>query len=195
MAVTRRDLAKLAGGAASLALGISRIPTASSAAAPMPRMPLDEFVQHADLVTALRKGVTAMKARKPSDPLSWFYQAAIHGVTDERVQEAAKSDPAVLQVSAAKYWNQCPHNGQNSANFLPWHRGYTYYFERILRLHTEIDTFSLPYWNYIPHNNRKFPEVYESNSWTAISTTATPRTSIRYGMNKGTSTSPPISIR
>ena len=36
-------------------------------------------------MNALRRGVRAMKARKPSDPLSWFYQAALHGVTVEMI--------------------------------------------------------------------------------------------------------------
>lgn len=101
-----------------------------------------------------------MKSRKPSDPLSWFYQAAIHGVTDDAINKAAAQDPNVANVFKKRYWNQCPHDGENSANFLPWHRAYTYYFERILRMHTEDDTFSLPYWNYTENGNRKFPKEF-----------------------------------
>lgn len=104
-----------------------------------------------------------MKKRKPSDPLSWFYQAAIHGVTTEAVIEAAKTDPGVERVFQKRYWNQCPHNGENSANFLPWHRGYTYWFEKILRMHSEIDDFALPYWNYTEPKkleNRFFPKEF-----------------------------------
>jgi len=127
---------------------------------PLPRMPLEEFGQDATLVAALRKGVRAMKARKPSDPLSWFYQAAIHGVTPDAIKKAAADDPKVDAVFKKRYWNQCPHDGENSANFLPWHRGYTYYFERILRMHTEDDRFSLPYWNYTEKTNRKFPREF-----------------------------------
>lgn len=124
-------------------------------------MPITEFVQDDGLVKALRKGVKAMKDRRSSDPLSWFYQAAIHGVTDDRIKEEAKKDPDVEKVDAKKYWNQCPHFGQSSANFLPWHRGYTYHFERVLRLHTELDDFSLPYWNYNDvSNDRRFPKVW-----------------------------------
>jgi hypothetical protein len=97
-------------------------------------MPLDEFVQDAQLLAALRKGVKAMKQRKPSDPLSWFYQAAIHGVTEDAVNKASAQDSNVGNVFKKRYWNQCPHDGENSANFLPWHRGYTYHFEKILRM-------------------------------------------------------------
>jgi len=125
-----------------------------------PRMPLEEFVQDAELLAALRKGVKAMKQRKPSDPLSWFYQAAIHGVTDDAINKAAAQDPNVGNVFRKRYWNQCPHDGENSANFLPWHRGYTYHFEKILRMHTEESRFSLPYWNYTDKRNRKFPREF-----------------------------------
>jgi len=127
----------------------------------MPRLPVDEFANTPELVAALRKGVKAMKQRKPSDPLSWFFQAAIHNAADARIAQAAKDDPNIANVDVKKYWNQCPHFGQNSANFLPWHRGFVFYFERILRMHTERDDFSLPYWNYNdPTNDRKFPKIY-----------------------------------
>lgn len=101
-----------------------------------------------------------MKQRKPSDPLSWFYQAAIHGVTDQLVSDAAKTDANVLNVDKVKYWNQCPHKGENSANFLPWHRGYTFHFENILRMHTEEDDFALPYWDYSAQDQRMFPREF-----------------------------------
>lgn len=125
-----------------------------------PRMPLDEFVKDADLMVALVRGVRAMKARKPSDPLSWFYQAAIHGVPKTMIDVAAVGDAGVNDVEKAKYWNQCPHFGQESANFLPWHRGYTYYFERILRAHTGEPRFALPYWDYSRPENYRFPREF-----------------------------------
>lgn len=106
-----------------------------------------------------------MKKRVPSDPLSWFFQAAIHGVKPEVIAAAAKNDPKVEEIFQKRYWNQCPHNGEESANFLPWHRAYTHYFERILRMHTEDSQFALPYWNYTDpdatkRENRKFPKAF-----------------------------------
>jgi tyrosinase-like protein len=130
--LSRREMLAMTG--MSIAYGMIQEPfltiTAHSSS-PLPRMPLEEFVQSASMLSALRKGVTEMKKRKPSDPLSWFYQAAIHGVTDEAIKKAAVDDPNVTNVPKDR-WNQCPHHGENSANFLPWHRGYTYYFEKIL---------------------------------------------------------------
>jgi hypothetical protein len=159
MALSRRDLIKLLGASAatSLFVGVGAAAAAPGAAA---RMPLEEFVQIARLLAALRKGVQAMKARKPSDPLSWFYQAAIHGVTSDAVAKAAADDPGVDAVFQKRYWNQCPHFGENSANFLPWHRAYTHHFEKVLRMHGEEDDLSLPYWNYTEKANRKFPKEF-----------------------------------
>jgi hypothetical protein len=161
MKISRREMITLMGmtAAAGLMNSSARAQTTSTTTQPLPRMPLDEFVKSEKRVAALRKGVKEMKRRKPSDPLSWFYQAAIHGVLPDVVKTAASGDPDVLKVPPER-WNQCPHGGQHSANFLPWHRGYTYYFERILRMHTEDDTFSLPYWNYHDKANRKFPKEF-----------------------------------
>jgi hypothetical protein len=130
-----------------------------------PRMPLEEFADTPRLVESLRRGVREMKKRKPSDPLSWFYQAAIHGVQLDPMDPGSKyykaaldSDPDLAKVDQ-RFWNQCPHFGQNSADFLPWHRAYVFHFEQILREHTGESDFSLPYWNYEPTANRKFPKI------------------------------------
>jgi tyrosinase len=76
----------------------------------------------------------------PADPTGWLYQAAVHAV------------PTGEQGDA--YRDQCQHQ---SWYFLPWHRMYLVYFERIVRakistLATVADdvkqTWALPYWNY-----------------------------------------------
>ncbi len=166
MILSRRELIRLfglsffAGYSSNSVLGNSGV---DFPPAVKPRIPLEEFVQDSKLLSSLRKGVAEMKKRKPSDPLSFFYQAAIHGVTQKAIDDIKDTDPAAERIfKEGKYWNQCPHNKQHSANFLPWHRAYTYYFERILRLHTGDRSFSLPYWNYISKDrkNRKFPKSF-----------------------------------
>ena len=86
------------------------------------------------IVTGYARGVKRMRERDPEDPTSWSYQAAIHGT------------PA---TPASKLWNQCQHA---TWYFLPWHRMFLYYFERILRAAVVEDDgpadWSLPYWNY-----------------------------------------------
>src|SRR5687767_10300702 len=70
-------------------------------------------------MTALRRGVAVMQQLSlddPADPRGWRFQANIHGAPPEE-----GSNPA---------WRQCQHG---SFFFLPWHRMYLYWFERILR--------------------------------------------------------------
>jgi tyrosinase len=86
------------------------------------------------IVTSYAKAVAAMRKRKPSDPTSWTYQAAIHGTQ-------ASSPPPLA--------NQCEHK---SWYFVAWHRMYLYYFEQIVRA-AVVETggpadWALPYWNY-----------------------------------------------
>lgn len=95
------------------------------------------------------RAIKEMKKRPLNDPTSWRYQAAIHGYS--RAEDPLRKSSDVLPSSAdqAKFWNQCQHA---SWYFLPWHRGYLLYFERIcldaiIRLGGPRD-WALPYWNY-----------------------------------------------
>jgi hypothetical protein len=124
-----------------------------------PRENLETFVNSPQKLAALKRGVQVMKSRPPSDPTSWFFQAAIHGVTAEAIAEAADRDPNVHNVDQGRFWNQCPHDGQPSADFLIWHRAYVYYFERILREASGDPAFSLPYWDYTG-TERRFPLAF-----------------------------------
>ena len=81
-------------------------------------------------LASIRKGVEVMKARAPTDPTSWVYQAKMH---------------ALNSGSAAANQDQCQHR---QFYFFPWHRMYTYYFEKILRKASGDPTLNLPYWNY-----------------------------------------------
>lgn len=84
------------------------------------------------VTTAYARAVATMQSRPANDPTSWAFQAAIHGSYQTPPPGAA--------------WNACQH-----ANwyFLPWHRMYLYFFERIVRAAVGGDPdFALPYWNY-----------------------------------------------
>ncbi|MEV4440143.1 tyrosinase family protein [Streptomyces sp. NPDC049577] len=75
----------------------------------------------------------------------WRFQTFIHGGAPD------------LGAATPREWGQCPHGGWF---FLPWHRAYLHYFERIVRetIRTEVDVpsgweqdaadWALPYWNY-----------------------------------------------
>jgi tyrosinase-like protein len=127
---------------------------------PAPRMKLEDFVKDQKRVQSLKRGVQVMKDRSPSDPKSWFFQAAVHAVSNDFLQDALQRDPKVAQVDQQKFWNQCPHFGKPSAEFVLWHRAYVFYFERILRDAAQDPTLSLPYWNYTDATQRGFPALF-----------------------------------
>jgi tyrosinase len=84
------------------------------------------------------RAITALKSRARTNPTSWRYLAAIHGTFLQR-----------SQWPQGATWSECQHS---SWFFLPWHRIYLHYFERIVR-RTIIDLggpndWALPYWDY-----------------------------------------------
>ena len=87
------------------------------------------------ITLAYANAVKAMQARPASDPTSWRFQSAIHG--------------AYAPPPPGADWNQCQHQGWF---FLPWHRMYLYFFERIVRAAAIAAggpaDFAIPYWNY-----------------------------------------------
>jgi hypothetical protein len=111
----------------------------------------DETKPWDPILRAYARAVATMQARPPSDPTSWSFQAAIHG--------------SYAPPPAGAKWNECQHA---SWFFLPWHRMYLFYFERIVRAAvaengddtTLYAPFSLPYWNYdqpAPRNTLPIP--------------------------------------
>jgi hypothetical protein len=91
-------------------------------------------------IAQLRKAFAALRALPSSDPRSWIGQTNLH----------------------AAYCRQC--SGitaqiHGSWNFLPWHRAFLYYHERILgSLVGDIEGFRLPYWEW--EQTRTFPQPY-----------------------------------
>ena len=148
-------------GTAVLGVAACFAPRMTFAQAPAPRrLPLSEFAQNPKLVDALRRGFQVMRERPGSDPTSWFWQCAIHAYSDEIFADAVKRDPKVAKVDSARFWKQCPHFGQSSANFLVWHRAYLYHFETILREAAGEPELAIPYWNYDEEGQRGFPAPF-----------------------------------
>jgi tyrosinase len=88
----------------------------------------------------------------PFDPIGWQYQSDIHGTT----------------VNPDNFRNQCQHF---CWFFLPWHRMYLEWFERIIRSAIaglpDVDeatklTWALPYWNYTSADaaRRRLPQAF-----------------------------------
>lgn len=99
-------------------------------------------------------GVSRMKALYDSDPLSWTFQWYIHAVRNDRTKAAELircfPAPGPEQVLANAVWSTCqPHFDPTKRSFfLPWHRMYVLWFERIIRKLTNQPQFTLPYWDY-----------------------------------------------
>ena len=127
------------------------------------------------------KGVGAMQARSLDDQTSWWFFAAIHGqfaTNDVNSGSAPPTNypnwskiagPPSVPITPLpstnlknKYWDQCQHG---TWFFPPWHRGYLYALEEILRdiikgLGGPGD-WALPYWNYFgPGDQYQIPPAF-----------------------------------
>ena len=104
----------------------------------------------------LRDAVAAMQALPATDPCSWDYQANIH---------FTRCDHSV------EYW-------------LPWHRMYLHYFEKILVAKSGGKLHGLPYWDYTQSTETTFPGKYYPANYTSGGTSHpnslhyTPRTNV-----------------
>jgi tyrosinase len=72
------------------------------------------------MLDSYKKAIRAMLALPPSDPRNWYRYTLIHTL-------------------------DCPHGNWW---FLPWHRGYVAWFERICRALSGDPDFALPYWDW-----------------------------------------------
>jgi tyrosinase len=101
------------------------------------------------------EAVCKMHAMPQTDPVGWLFQWYTHNVKGGTTKAAAinsifggGSSPQKTLAQAA--WSTCqPHNAPGVGDyFLPWHRMYVYFFERIVRKVSGKAEFTLPYWNY-----------------------------------------------
>lgn len=102
---------------------------------------LEEDDTFDEVTLAYAKAIQVMQARDADDPTSWRFQGALHG---------SVLDPPPGTIG----WADCQHG---SWYFLPWHRMYLYFFEKIVRKAVieagGPEDWALPYWNY----DRPFP--------------------------------------
>ena len=107
-----------------------------------------------EMLAVYANAVRAMQAMGPDNPMSWMWQWYTHfvdGTTTksaelQRIFAGAGSPENKLAIET---WNTCQsHAGQNSNHFLPWHRMFVFYFERIVRQVSGRPDFTLPYWDY-----------------------------------------------
>lgn len=117
------------------------------------------------MLASYARGVAAMKGRPDDDPISWTFQWYTHCVKDpkppysrfpgDKSAEIARvyAAPSASRKLAEEVWSSCQNHGNGVPGmkedyFLPWHRMYVYFFERIVRKASGDKSFTLPYWNY-----------------------------------------------
>lgn len=136
MGINRRDL--IAGGVALTSAAIFGTTTARAQPGLNIRRNVYELEQQASpIISAYATAVDTMMRRPLSDPTSWWFQANIHDYPDD--------DTTFVDEASKPHFRKCPHSNYL---FLPWHRLYLYYFERIVRAASGDSSFALPYWSY-----------------------------------------------
>lgn len=109
------------------------------------RMEIEEFSKHPELVAALRTGIDTMrKVVDPKDTASYKYWHYSHWMP------LGNPPPDMVSV-----WDQCKHA---DSFFISWHRGFLYYFEKVLRQASGNKSFCLPYWDY--YKNPNLPKIF-----------------------------------
>lgn len=109
------------------------------------RLEIAEFSKNRELVAAFRTGIDTM--RKITDPRnvgSYAYWHYSHWMPD------SNPPPAMRTV-----WDQCKHQ---QSFFMSWHRGFLYYFEKVLREASGNPQFALPYWDY--YKDPDLPKIF-----------------------------------
>ncbi len=146
--VTRRQFLATASAAASVALLADPFfnPDSVWAATPVVRRDVGGMDASDPILMSYRKALKAMEALPQNNPVSWTYQAAIHGTM--------LSPPLTS-------WNTCEHG---TDFFWSWHRMYLYWFERIIRKMCGDPCWALPYWNWAPGSELQLPLPFRDSS-------------------------------
>lgn len=100
-------------------------------------------------VDAMMKAMEIMRKMPCDNPLSWYYQSAIHWVPDSILTNPlCESYHTIADKKVA--WDNCTHSpsSKEKIHFLVWHRLYIYHFEKIVRKLSGYHEFALPYWGY-----------------------------------------------
>jgi hypothetical protein len=110
------------------------------------RQDLANLDPNSPTMQSFRRAIEAMRRLPPDDPHSLVFQANIHGFPG---------------TSSSDLWGQCQHGNWW---FLPWHRAYLHYLERIMRRYAEDPSFCLPYWDYSNPQARSLPTVFREET-------------------------------
>jgi hypothetical protein len=121
-------------------------------------------------LASMKKAMAKLKAAGCTDPISWYYQGAMHWTPD--VSGTNLNDNPLCpsfdtgHPTFLEAWNNCAsHNNSgpdSTIHFLPWHRLYVIYMEKIIRKLSGDANFALPYWNY--GNQYIMPKQFQASA-------------------------------
>lgn len=144
--ISRRDFVAATVGIAGASAFARTLLVASPAfAAPLIRRNIGGLTANSPVIQSYRAAITKMKALPFDNPLSWTYQAAIHGT------KRTENFPG---------WNSCQHSNGTNTFFWSWHRMYLYWFERIIRKMSDNASFAMPFWDWSSPSQRKLPSMF-----------------------------------
>jgi tyrosinase len=110
--------------------------------------------QGARMLEIYAQAIAQMQSRSEDSPLGWMWQWYTHFVSgattkSDEIDRIFGAEASQQRSLAEETWNTCQsHAGQNANHFLPWHRMFVHYFERIVREVSAHPEFTLPYWDY-----------------------------------------------
>ncbi|SFJ01233.1 tyrosinase family protein [Nitrosomonas sp. Nm34] len=125
--------------------------------------------QGQEALASMRKAIATMKEIGCKNPISWYYQGAMHWTPDVSFGTYLEQNPlcpsytkSSPDLSAA--WDTCAsHNStgpSSGIHFLPWHRMFVIYFEDIIRRVSDDPKFAIPYWDY--STNYVMPKEFQA---------------------------------
>ncbi|MEN3331857.1 MAG: hypothetical protein V7641_1222 [Blastocatellia bacterium] len=111
-----------------------------------------------NMLKTYASAVKTMMSTSQRDPKSWVFQWYTHWIKgdpngdqkDNVIKNIYGPGSSPQKALAKEMWETCQAHGDGMDEnyFLPWHRMYVYFFERIIRQVSGKPGFTLPYWNY-----------------------------------------------
>jgi tyrosinase len=108
-----------------------------------------------------------MKATGSGTPVNWVFQWYTHAVRGDSTKAAQLNaiygpGSSPNKTLATQTWSTCQahFSPQNERFFLPWHRMFVFYLERICAKVLNDTTFTLPYWNYSSPTGAAIPQAF-----------------------------------
>lgn len=109
---------------------------------------------------AMDSALKIMRSLPCDNPLSWYYQGAIHWIPDT-IKNNSLCNSYHTPADLKEAWDNCTHSpsGKEKLHFLLWHRMYIWHFEKIVRKLSGYKDFALPYWEYTNPRHRTLPDM------------------------------------